>query len=69
MPVDDLPELMARMVGDLADLDAGEERLGKLEQEAREKRVDVDLLAAELSQKRRTRRGCSKAPSWPSFRT
>lgn len=54
VPVDDLPELTARMIGDLADLDAGEERMGKLEAELAEKRRRFDRAAAELSEKRRT---------------
>ncbi|MCQ0989972.1 DNA repair protein RecN [Jiella marina] len=52
VPVDDLPELTARMIGDLADLDAGEERLGTLEREVAEKRERFDRAAAELSEKR-----------------
>ncbi|MEF2552712.1 DNA repair protein RecN [Aurantimonas sp. A2-1-M11] len=54
VPVDDLPELTARMIGDLADLDAGEERLGKLEAALAEKRQRFDRDAAALSDKRRT---------------
>lgn len=54
VPVDDLPELAAKMIEDLADLDAGEERLGRLEVEVDEKRATFDRLAAELSEKRRT---------------
>ncbi|MCB8837882.1 DNA repair protein RecN [Aurantimonas sp. VKM B-3413] len=54
VPVDDLPELTAKMIGDLADLDAGEERLQALERELGEKRERFDRLAAELSQERRT---------------
>ncbi|MEX6504792.1 DNA repair protein RecN [Jiella sp. M17.18] len=52
--VDDLPELAAKMIGDLAELDAGEERLGQLEREVAEKRGQFDRLAADLSQKRQT---------------
>ncbi|KQT86049.1 DNA repair protein RecN [Aurantimonas sp. Leaf443] len=50
--VDDLPALAARMVGDLADLDAGEEKLSRLEAEVVEKRAAFDALALALSQKR-----------------
>ncbi|MBP0615314.1 DNA repair protein RecN [Jiella mangrovi] len=52
VPVDDLPELTAKMIGDLADLDAGEERLMLLEQEVEEKRERFDRAAASLSEKR-----------------
>ena len=41
------------MVTDLADLDAGEERLGQLESAVRETRAHFDHLAAQLSDKRR----------------
>jgi DNA repair protein RecN (Recombination protein N) len=51
-PVDALPAFMAGMIEDLADLDAGEEKLGKLEAEVREHREKLDLLAADLSDKR-----------------
>ncbi|MBC8128867.1 MAG: DNA repair protein RecN [Rhizobiaceae bacterium] len=51
-PVDALPELVARMIGDLADLDAGEERLAALEAEAKEHRARLDRVAADLSAKR-----------------
>ncbi|BDA85577.1 DNA repair protein RecN [Aureimonas sp. SA4125] len=51
-PVDTLPDLMAAMIGDLADVDAGEERLARLEVEVREKRACLDALAADLSMKR-----------------
>ncbi|KQT50897.1 DNA repair protein RecN [Aureimonas sp. Leaf454] len=51
-PVDALPDLAAQMIGDLADLDAGEERLSKLEAEVLEQRRRFDGLAAELSAKR-----------------
>ena len=49
---DDLPELAAKMIGDLADLDAGEERLAALERDVEEKRVRYDSAAAVLSEKR-----------------
>ena len=52
VPVDDLPELTARMIGDLADLDAGEERLHRLEAEAAERRAAFASLAVVLSEKR-----------------
>jgi len=51
--VDELPVLRDRMDNDLADLDAGEERLGALEQEAIERRKAYDRLAAELSTARK----------------
>ncbi|MBO0663836.1 DNA repair protein RecN [Jiella sp. MQZ9-1] len=50
--VDDLPELTAKMIGDLADLDAGEERLHALEREVEDKRARFDSAATELSEKR-----------------
>ncbi|MEH6718326.1 MAG: DNA repair protein RecN [Aurantimonas endophytica] len=52
VPVDDLPELTARMIGDLADLDAGEDRLHRLEAEATEKQAFFAGIAATLSEKR-----------------
>ncbi|HEX2020222.1 MAG TPA: DNA repair protein RecN [Aurantimonas sp.] len=52
VPVDDLPELTARMIGDLADVDAGEERLHRLEAEVAAKREDFMRLAMALSEKR-----------------
>ncbi|ORE97908.1 DNA repair protein RecN [Aurantimonas sp. 22II-16-19i] len=52
VPVDDLPELTARMIGDLADVDAGEERLVKLERDVEEKRERFDTAALVLSEKR-----------------
>ena len=54
VPVDRLPELTAKMIGDLADLDAGEERLARLENEVGEKRAVMGRLAAELSRSRAT---------------
>ncbi len=53
-PVDALPELTAKMIGDLADLDAGEERLARLEAELTEKRTLFDRAAAALSEQRQT---------------
>ncbi|MEC5290032.1 DNA repair protein RecN [Aurantimonas sp. C2-6-R+9] len=52
VPVDALPELTAKMIGDLADLDAGEERLARLEAELAEKRTLFDRNAAALSEQR-----------------
>ncbi|WP_206454188.1 DNA repair protein RecN [Aurantimonas marina] len=54
IPVDALPELTAKMIGDLADLDAGEERLARLEEELIEKRALFDRDAAALSEQRQT---------------
>ncbi|MEN3792075.1 DNA repair protein RecN [Fulvimarina sp. MAC3] len=53
VPVDELPDLTARMVGDLAELDAGEERVQKLEAEVASRRKTFDELAARLSERRR----------------
>ncbi|MDY6961692.1 MAG: DNA repair protein RecN, partial [Pseudomonadota bacterium] len=50
--VADLPALAEKMVADLADLDAGEERLGILEQQTLATRADFDRAALTLSQKR-----------------
>jgi DNA repair protein RecN (Recombination protein N) len=50
--VADLPALAEKMVADLADLDAGEERLGQLEAAVREARGHYDHLAQQLSGKR-----------------
>jgi len=47
--VDSLPALRDRMTADLADLDAGEERLGGLEKAAVETRTAYDGAAARLS--------------------
>ncbi|MCP3055405.1 DNA repair protein RecN [Aurantimonas marianensis] len=54
VPVDALPDLTAKMIGDLADLDAGEERLSRLEAEVAEKRTLFDRVAAALSERRQT---------------
>ncbi|HWK64299.1 MAG TPA: DNA repair protein RecN [Rhizobiaceae bacterium] len=53
VPVDDLARLRDTMAADLADLDAGEERLGQLEQQAAAARDVYDDLAARLSDKRK----------------
>ncbi|MBU1315225.1 MAG: DNA repair protein RecN [Alphaproteobacteria bacterium] len=50
--VADLPALAEKMVADLADLDAGEERLGILEQQTLATKADFDRAALTLSQKR-----------------
>ncbi len=50
--VADLPALAEKMVADLADLDAGEERLGQLEAAVRESKAHYDHLAHQLSAKR-----------------
>ncbi len=52
VPVDALADLTAKMVGDLAELDAGEERLGHLEAEVVARAETFDRLAADLSVKR-----------------
>ena len=49
----DLPAMAEKMVADLADLDAGEERLGQLEDAVHETRAHYDHLAQQLSAKRR----------------
>jgi DNA repair protein RecN (Recombination protein N) len=51
--VDVLAELRDRMDAELADLDAGAERLGTLRKEAEEARKAYDAAAARLSQERR----------------
>ena len=51
--VDDLAALRDRMDADLADLDAGAEKLGVLEKEAQARRAAYDELAALLSEERR----------------
>ena len=53
VPVSDLPALAERMVTDLADLDAGEEKLAKLEAQLGVVRADFDRAALSLSDKRR----------------
>lgn len=49
VPVDDLAQLRDTMLADLADLDAGEERLGDLEKQALAARISYDALALGLS--------------------
>jgi DNA repair protein RecN (Recombination protein N) len=51
--VDDLPALRDRMDADLADLDAGAERLAKLEADAAAARDSYDEAARKLSEQRR----------------
>lgn len=53
VPVSDLPALAERMVTDLADLDAGEEKLAKLEAQLDVVKADFDRAALSLSDKRR----------------
>ena len=53
MPVDRLAELRDSMAADLADLDAGAERLPQLETAASEALAVYDRLAARLSERRR----------------
>lgn len=53
VPVTDLPALAERMVTDLADLDAGEEKLVKLEAQLGIVKADFDRAALALSEKRR----------------
>ncbi|MDR7220032.1 DNA repair protein RecN [Aminobacter aminovorans] len=52
--VDDLAKLRDTMVADLADLDAGEERLQVLETQAKTSREAYDRIAANLSELRKT---------------
>ena len=52
VPVSDLPALAERMVTDLADLDAGEEKLAKLEAQLGVVKADFDRAALSLSEKR-----------------
>ena len=51
--VADLPALVEKMVADLADLDAGEEKLGQLETQAVAAKAAFDAAALSLSEKRR----------------
>lgn len=53
VPVTELPALAERMVSDLADLDAGEERLARLATELAAAKADYDAAARGLSEKRR----------------
>ncbi len=50
--VADLPALAEKMIADLADLDAGEDKLGKLEKAVGEARAIYDAAAQALSKKR-----------------
>ncbi|WP_416797036.1 DNA repair protein RecN [Ciceribacter azotifigens] len=52
VPVTELPALAERMVAELADLDAGEERLGQMEAAVAEAKAAYDHRAAALSSKR-----------------
>ncbi|MGO7305966.1 DNA repair protein RecN [Rhizobium ruizarguesonis] len=52
VPVTELPALAVRMIADLADLDAGEERLARLEAEVGLARESYDAAARALSNKR-----------------
>ncbi|POF28713.1 DNA repair protein RecN [Roseibium marinum] len=62
VPVDDLAMLRERMAGDLADLDAGEDKLAALAEAAAMARADYDKKAASLSEKRhKTARALEKA--------
>jgi len=62
VPVDELADLCARMASDLADLDAGEDKLTALKDKALKARETYDKAAATLSKKRATAaRGLEKA--------
>ncbi|KQV82882.1 DNA repair protein RecN [Rhizobium sp. Root1220] len=52
VPVTELPALAVRMISDLADLDAGEEKLAKLEAEVGVAKASYDAAARSLSDKR-----------------
>lgn len=52
-PVDELPDLAARMIEDLQTLEAGEERLAGLERAVGERQATFDVAALDLSAKRR----------------
>jgi len=52
VPVTELPALAVRMISDLADLDAGEERLIKLQAELGVAKTNFDAAARSLSEKR-----------------
>lgn len=54
VPVADLPALAEKMVADLAELDAGEDRLKQLETELTAAEATFDRAAAIVSEKRRT---------------
>ncbi|MBN8952248.1 MULTISPECIES: DNA repair protein RecN [unclassified Rhizobium] len=53
VPVTELPALAQRMISDLADVDAGEERLARLGGELAAAKADYDAAARSLSEKRR----------------
>jgi DNA repair protein RecN (Recombination protein N) len=53
IPVADLPALAEKMISDLADLDAGEEKLGELEKLTAAAKTAYDQAALILSEKRR----------------
>lgn len=53
VPVADLPALAEKMISDLADLDAGEEKLGELEKLTAAAKAAYDEAAVILSEKRR----------------
>ncbi|MBQ9353571.1 DNA repair protein RecN [Phyllobacterium sp.] len=61
VPVDDLAGLRDKMDADLADIDAGAERLGALEKEAVAARAAYDEAAATLSRERHETAGHLKA--------
>jgi DNA repair protein RecN (Recombination protein N) len=52
VPVTELPALAVRMIADLADVDAGEEKLVKLDAEVNAARAHYDAAARSLSDKR-----------------
>jgi len=52
VPVTGLPALAARMIADLADLDAGEEKLVQLQARLSEARLAFEMAARSLSEKR-----------------
>ena len=52
VPVTELPALAVRMISDLADVDAGEERLARLDAELAAAKADYDVAARSLSHKR-----------------
>ncbi len=57
VPVSELPALAVRMISDLADLDAGEEKLTQLEQYAQSAKTAYFELARALSEKRHNAAG------------
>lgn len=52
VPVSALPALAVKMIADLAELDAGEERLAELERQVAAARADFDNAARNLSERR-----------------